>query len=675
MNNNLTFNRGEFVNGLYTQKTSQGNTQYIDYPGSLFGYKLSNINPDLAYGFKINSSDPYTVVKLKASYYLVGSRFDGNSPIFIDSTNYLIYFDIVGGSSEGGLIDTNSYSVTIGYEKADIITNGINANIVIQEALDNLPALVGGTIFLKKGIYNLSATLLLAGNISIIGEDRNLTILKLNNNVNDDVIRSIDFDTLSYTGFVGTNNNNTIANLTIDGNAENQTASGNADPREQICGIKKYGSFWNLKNLNIFNCREIGIYSEFTRDSNLPGDPNRRNTNDKYRHEEDNWSDIRIRGYNNYGIVFRGPHDSLWSDIITFSFADSPSIFTRPKNHILIQTSQANKYTAGSLIGGGVIHTFGQCSDKAVKIQTVDGTARSSIHFSLLVAEGGGNSGYTTIGDALSLEADNSLINVQTFWSNKGVEVLGNGNTINVYPNVVQDFGLLNGSAVVLGTTTATASGITGVSGNVININANYSNPSQTVGVPIGFTKPTNVVDLVNDFGNTINIRGFTAIPTMRCFSDRGIRNFNLTSGGSGYTPSATFAVTFTGGSPISPALGLAKTNSSGVITEVYLTDCGEGFTSAPTPVFTAGGGTGATGICTLSGTFSINTRIDVDFFNSADTTKNLRTTTRRQLRLKPIEDDKSGLFLDKMNELTPVDPLAIPLGYNPITKQVVRLG
>lgn len=80
--------------------------------------------------------------------------------------------------------------------------------------------------------------------------------------------------------------------------------------------------------------------------------------------------------------------------------------------------------------------------------------------------------------------------------------------------------------------------------------------------------------------------------------NDKVVASVGSITGGSGYT--GPFTVTFTGGSPKVPAKGTA-TVAAGAVTAVTITNPGIGYATAPTPVFTAGGGTGATGTATLA--------------------------------------------------------------------------
>lgn len=75
------------------------------------------------------------------------------------------------------------------------------------------------------------------------------------------------------------------------------------------------------------------------------------------------------------------------------------------------------------------------------------------------------------------------------------------------------------------------------------------------------------------------------------------LTNITVTAGGTGYT---TASVSFTGGSPVSPATAVAVL-SGGVVTGITITDPGEGYTSAPVVNIT-GPGTGATATAVIGG-------------------------------------------------------------------------
>lgn len=107
---------------------------------------------------------------------------------------------------------------------------------------------------------------------------------------------------------------------------------------------------------------------------------------------------------------------------------------------------------------------------------------------------------------------------------------------------------------------------------------------------------------------------GYTSAPTVTFFGGAGtgatatasIENgsvvaFTVTNPGTGYNPGDQVQVAFTGGGSDDDAI-LEATISSGTIGQLELIAGGTGYTSAPTVVFTGGGGTGAAATATESG-------------------------------------------------------------------------
>jgi len=93
---------------------------------------------------------------------------------------------------------------------------GVDDASVIQSALD-----VGGRVFIAKGEYLISKTLIIKSNTSLIGEGIGLTKIKLANGVNKDIIQTYAEANQLDTQY---DENIVITNLEIDGNGANQSA-------------------------------------------------------------------------------------------------------------------------------------------------------------------------------------------------------------------------------------------------------------------------------------------------------------------------------------------------------------------------------------------------------------------------------------------------------------------
>lgn len=108
--------------------------------------------------------------------------------------------------------------VTVGTADADYITDGTADNVEIQAAINAVNVAGGGTVFLKKGTYNVTSVMTIGSNTALVGEEAKSTIIKKLAAQNNTVFNNKD----------STNGNSfiQIRNLTIDQNGNNQTTGG-----------------------------------------------------------------------------------------------------------------------------------------------------------------------------------------------------------------------------------------------------------------------------------------------------------------------------------------------------------------------------------------------------------------------------------------------------------------
>lgn len=114
--------------------------------------------------------------------------------------------------------------VIVGSSNADYVVDGTADDVQIQAALDAVSALGGGTVFLKEGTYNTTVRIDIPSNITLEGEDKNSTIIKMAAATNLTVLKS------STEG----NSHITIRNLTIDQNGANQSSAGGGFSADKI---------------------------------------------------------------------------------------------------------------------------------------------------------------------------------------------------------------------------------------------------------------------------------------------------------------------------------------------------------------------------------------------------------------------------------------------------------
>lgn len=165
----------------------------------------------------------------------------------------------------------------------------------INNAISALGA-KGGTVYFPPGIYNVGSTINLpvATPIVIRGAGRDITRVKLKNGANTDVFRTAGFSSYTMTGSTDGNTRVFIEDLTIDGNKANNSSG---------YGVRLYGYFIGMTNVDVVNCKNDGIYTEWYFDRVGGGGAN----------YDMGGQFLFVRSMDNdgNGWTFRGPHDSI----------------------------------------------------------------------------------------------------------------------------------------------------------------------------------------------------------------------------------------------------------------------------------------------------------------------------------------------------------------------------
>jgi parallel beta-helix repeat protein len=117
---------------------------------------------------------------------------------------------------------TQKTTITVGTSVgADYVADGVSDDVEIQAALDATNTKGGGTVFIKKGIYNLSNTLTISSNTTLVGESMGSTTLRMGAALNKTVIQNRNKSSSSVIdSFI------VIKNIRIDGQGALQTSSG-----------------------------------------------------------------------------------------------------------------------------------------------------------------------------------------------------------------------------------------------------------------------------------------------------------------------------------------------------------------------------------------------------------------------------------------------------------------
>lgn len=351
------------------------------------------------------------------------------------------------GVNAANLVDQQAFVVTVGdTNDADFVIDGVDDQEQIQLALNEVESQGGGAVILNGAEYEITSTIILPSNTSLVGIEKHAVVLKIPDGAtNFDVIRSENFSSLTQTGSELGITKSRVSTLTIDGNSSNITASGNVNDYDKPALVKIFGYFNELDNLILKNAKEVGIYNEWAR---VDGS--------YFPTKNDDWNNLEIVDYGYVGIIYRGPSNSIWNQVLVGSTQS-------PLHHVLIESRD----TGGvAYDGSGVLlenlHMFGNATDHALKVQG-DGTIKPTLLGTIIE---GGTSGVNSA--SVYLNADGSKLSILPYFADIGIIVAGNNNTIDI-GNVLEGVGEgIDETLVQIGDS---ANGIA-ASGNLINVHA-----------------------------------------------------------------------------------------------------------------------------------------------------------------------------------------------------------
>ncbi len=192
----------------------------------------------------------------------------------------------------------------------------------IQSAI-NQAQKVHGTVFVPEGIFMVSG-LTIPSYVGIWGAGMGQTILKLLPDVNRNLLKTLNFDTLTGTNSIGGVAGVTLTNLTLDGNRAHNKVG---------WGLRRYGYRWVIENLEIRDMASGGIYTEYG------VSPKRTADGDMM---EDSWMDVRVHDNSGPGIIHHGPHDSRVVNLL---------VYANQGDGLVVE------YQAGRFNGAGIILT------------------------------------------------------------------------------------------------------------------------------------------------------------------------------------------------------------------------------------------------------------------------------------------------------------------------------
>jgi hypothetical protein len=169
----------------------------------------------------------------------------------------------------------------------------------LQKAVDAAAA-AGGIVFIPAGVY-LTRGIQLHSKVHLRGVGGDATTLRLHAGANRAILESADFAKLTGTGDTGGINQFSVRDLTLDGNKAQNPGGG--------FGLRIYGYGYELSEVIIFNCRQDGLYSEWSGSAGLPYPSHQMEARLTAVRSHDNEGD---------GLNFNGPHDSMFVNCLSF---------------------------------------------------------------------------------------------------------------------------------------------------------------------------------------------------------------------------------------------------------------------------------------------------------------------------------------------------------------------
>lgn len=182
------------------------------------------------------------------------------------------------------------------------VDGATNDTDAVNAAVDDVYAAGGGVVSIPAG--TCMANVVIKPKVRLVGAGRNATVLKSPAGSNGDVIKGVNFDTLTGKVYAAGDYARGayecgVENMTIDGNKANNVGG---------YGIRIWGRALQFHNIAAQNCDDDGIWTEFTShdNGNVDNEPGGYFTN------------IWTTNNGNNGWTFRGPHDSQIDNLTTW---------------------------------------------------------------------------------------------------------------------------------------------------------------------------------------------------------------------------------------------------------------------------------------------------------------------------------------------------------------------
>lgn len=296
----------------------------------------------------------------------------------------------------------------------------------INNAILARSAASGGQVYFPQGTYAVGSTIVLRTLVTLVGAGRSVTIIQGLSGTTMDVMQTLNFSSLTGTNSAAGPYRWGLFNLSVNGNSR----SGG-----RCIAIVGYNYIFH--DVEFYGAHGDGMYSEWGTSGLVPVSAGGESMESHI---------TRTTFYSNggNGLTFNGPHDTIFTDILTFLNTGSGAVYGQTANYI-----------GASVIMG--MHSYG---NQQVGIQT-----STSLYVTQLQSENNRATGGVLVASGGQLNGTNIIVFENTGY---GISLVGNSSTLSSvfsYDNSGDNI-VISGVNNVLTSISTTAS----TGGNGINI-------------------------------------------------------------------------------------------------------------------------------------------------------------------------------------------------------------
>lgn len=193
-----------------------------------------------------------------------------------------------------------SYNVT---DYGALVDGTTDDSAAIQAAIAAAVAAGGGIVQFPVGTCIIGTTITLYSKVLLRGVSRDTSVIKAKASLNADMLKTVNYSTLTgqnkYLSSDGVPYGFGLEAIQLNGNASNQS-SGN--------GLVTYGKRFTLKDVIIYNVKEIGWKSEAWYNVGTATQPEQ---------PESYYDNVDVQNCGSHGIQYRGPTDAVWQSVFS----------------------------------------------------------------------------------------------------------------------------------------------------------------------------------------------------------------------------------------------------------------------------------------------------------------------------------------------------------------------